>query len=95
MTAAINPSDTACAEPLRALVSSIEAGIEPDGANMNWFDEWICDKFSGDWDYSAFAVTSLCDGAFNDSYALEELAIEEYGLALVSDEWILARWTKV
>ena len=77
MTAAINPNDTACAEPLRALVSSIEAGIEPDGANMNWFDEWIYDKFSGDWDYSAFAVTSLCGEAFNDSSALEKLALEE------------------
>ena len=95
MTAAINPGDTACAEPLRVLVSSIESGIELDGANMNWFDEWICDKFSGDWDYSAFAVTSLCDGAFNDSCALEDLAIEEYRLASVSDEWILAHWTKV
>ena len=81
MSAAINPNDTAYAEPLRALVSLIEADIEPDGANMNWFDEWIHDDFSGDWDYSAFSAEKLCDEAFNDSYALEALDMEERELS--------------
>jgi len=81
MKSEINPNDTAYAGPLIALVSSIEAGIKPDTADMGWFEAWIHDEFSGDWDYSAFAIDELCDGAFNDTYALEELGIEEGALS--------------
>ena len=77
MTVAINPNDTAYTEPLEALVSKINEGVEPSSADIGWLEKWALDDFSGDWDYMAFSTDKLCDEAFNDSYALEALGIED------------------